>query len=65
MKLNGLKAILELQPDKFPRFILPEGDHVPDHFHLTEVGHVVKNFIVSLLKSVTQQTTPVVPSRPR
>jgi Family of unknown function (DUF6428) len=45
MKLNELKAILESQPDKFPRFILPDGDQVPAHFHLTEVGHVAKNFI--------------------
>jgi hypothetical protein len=45
MKLNELKSILESQPDKFPRFVLPDGDHVPAHFHLTEVGHVAKNFI--------------------
>jgi hypothetical protein len=45
MKLNELKALLESQPDKFPRFILPGGDLVPAHFHLTEVGHVEKNFI--------------------
>ena len=45
MKLNELKSILELHPDKFPRFILPDGDQVPAHFHLTEVGHVAKNFI--------------------
>ena len=45
MKLHELKSILESQPDKFPRFILPDGDQVPAHFHLTEVGHVAKNFI--------------------
>jgi len=45
MKLSELQSILESQPDKFPRFILPDGDHVPAHFHLTEVGHVAKNFI--------------------
>lgn len=45
MKLNQLKEILEAEPAKFPRFILPDGDHVPAHFHLTEVGHVAKNFI--------------------
>ena len=45
MKLDELKSILESQPDKFPRFILPDGDQVPAHFHLTEVGHVAKNFI--------------------
>jgi hypothetical protein len=45
MKLNQLKAVLESHPDRFPRFILPDGDLVPAHFHLTEVGHVAKNFI--------------------
>jgi hypothetical protein len=45
MKLHELKSILEARPDKFPRFILPDGDQVPAHFHLTEVGHVQKNFI--------------------
>ena len=45
MKLTELKSILESQPDKFPGFILPDGDRVPAHFHLTEVGHVAKNFI--------------------
>ncbi len=45
MKLNELRSILESQPDKFPQFILPDGDQVPVHFHLTEVGHVAKNFI--------------------
>src|SRR5450631_660446 len=45
MKLSELKSILESQPDTFPKFILPDGDRVPAHFHLTEVGHVAKNFI--------------------
>jgi hypothetical protein len=45
MKLSELKSILESQPEKFPRFILPDGDQIPAHFHLTEVGHVAKNFI--------------------
>jgi hypothetical protein len=45
MKLHELKSTLEARPDKFPRFILPDGDQVPAHFHLTEVGHVQKNFI--------------------
>ena len=45
MKLTELKSVLTSQPDKFPRFILPDGDQVPAHFHLTEVGHVSKNFI--------------------
>lgn len=45
MKLNELRSVLESHPEKFPRFVLPDGDRVPAHFHLTEVGHVAKNFI--------------------
>jgi Family of unknown function (DUF6428) len=28
-----------------PRFILPGGDQIPAHFHLTEVGYVAKKFV--------------------
>lgn len=45
MKLIELKSILATHPNLFPRFVLPDGDHVPAHYHLTEVGHVAKNFI--------------------
>jgi hypothetical protein len=45
MKLSDLRAILEKHPDTFPRFVLPEGDFIPPHAHVTEVGHVAKNFI--------------------
>lgn len=45
MKLKDLKAILALHPDALPRFILPDGDQIPAHFHITEVGHVAKRFI--------------------
>jgi hypothetical protein len=45
MKLSELKSILAIHPTLFPRFVLPDGDHVPAHYHLTEVGHVAKNFI--------------------
>jgi hypothetical protein len=27
------------------RFILPSGERIPDHFHITEVGRVEKDFI--------------------
>lgn len=27
------------------RFILPDGGRIPDHFHITEVGHVARNFV--------------------
>ena len=45
MKLHDLKATLALHPDALPRFILPDGDQIPAHFHITEVGHVAKRFI--------------------
>ncbi len=45
MKLNELKSLLHNHPTAFPRFVLPDGDHVPAHFHITEVGHVAKRFI--------------------
>jgi hypothetical protein len=45
MKLTELKAILREHPSAYPPFILPDGDHVPAHFHITEVGHVTKRFI--------------------
>jgi hypothetical protein len=45
MKLTELKSILRAQPSALPRFVLPDGDQVPAHFHITEVGHVAKRFI--------------------
>jgi hypothetical protein len=45
MKLKDLKAALARYPDAFPRFVLPDGDHIPAHFHITEVGHITKRFI--------------------
>ena len=45
MKLSELKSLLRAYPDTHPRFILPSGDQIPAHFHLTEVGHVAKKFV--------------------
>jgi Family of unknown function (DUF6428) len=45
MKLFDLRAALEKHPNSVARFVLPDGDHIPSHAHVTEVGHVVKNFI--------------------
>jgi Family of unknown function (DUF6428) len=45
MKLSHLRATLERHPETFPRFVLPDGDYIPAHAHVTEVGHVAKNFI--------------------
>jgi hypothetical protein len=45
MKVSDLRAIVEKYPGTFPRFVLPDGDFIPAHAHVTEIGHVVKNFI--------------------
>ena len=45
MKLKDLKATLALYPEALARFTLPDGDEIPAHFHITEVGHVTKRFI--------------------
>src|ERR1700722_8074746 len=45
MKLRELVAVLEESPATFLRFVLPDGNYIPAHAHVTEVGHVVKNFI--------------------
>ncbi|MEN3324633.1 DUF6428 family protein [Mariniflexile soesokkakense] len=43
MKLSEVKIVLS-QLDKIA-FQLPNGDLVPKHFHVTEVGKITKNFI--------------------
>src|SRR5712691_5890617 len=45
MKLNELTALLRAHSDSIPRFILPDGEAIPAHFHVTEVGHVAKKFV--------------------
>jgi len=45
MTLHHLKNALKANPKRFPRFVLPDGDYIPVHAHVTEVGHVVRNFI--------------------
>jgi hypothetical protein len=45
MKLNQLLTVLRNFPTASPRFVLPDGSYVPAHAHITEVGHVVKNFV--------------------
>ena len=45
MKLNELKSLLRAKPEALPRFILPGGEEIPAHFHITEVGHVAKKFV--------------------
>ncbi|PXY46594.1 DUF6428 family protein [Flavobacterium hydrophilum] len=43
MKLSEIKTILETV--ETVNFQLPNGNFVPDHFHVTEVGLITKNFI--------------------
>jgi Family of unknown function (DUF6428) len=45
MKLHELQSTLAEYPNTFPRFVLPNGDYIPAHAHVTEVGHVVRNFV--------------------
>lgn len=45
INLYQLKFILGTSPDKELKIELPNGDLVPAHFHVTEVGRVQKNFI--------------------
>ena len=43
MKLSEIKA--HLQNKESVNFILPDGKAVPEHFHVTEVGIITKDFI--------------------
>ncbi len=43
MKLSEIKTVLENQSNI--AFELPNGDLVPSHFHVTEVGKITKHFI--------------------
>ena len=45
MNVTELKNILEENPKKGLSFILPDDSRIPGHFHITEVGHVQKDFI--------------------
>ena len=43
MKINDVKEILN--KIESVKFLLPSGDAIPKHFHVTEIGIVTKNFI--------------------
>jgi hypothetical protein len=43
MKLSDFKT--KLNTVEQLHFILPNGKHVPNHFHVTEVGQITKHFI--------------------
>jgi hypothetical protein len=45
MKLSDLKMALRQHPNTSVRFVLPNGECIPAHAHVTEVGHVSKTFI--------------------
>ena len=45
MNVQDLVQILEFNCEAALRFVLPSGDFIPDHFHVTEIGRVEKNFI--------------------
>ena len=40
-----LKQTLAANPGHAVRFVLPDGGFVPEHFHITEVGHITKDFV--------------------
>jgi len=45
MNITELKDILEVNPEKGIEFVLPDKTSIPAQFHVTEVGHVKKDFI--------------------
>jgi hypothetical protein len=45
MKLSELKNILNRHPTACVHFVLPNGDSVPSHAHVTEVARIDKRFI--------------------
>jgi hypothetical protein len=45
MNLAEFSQVISAHPDKLMRFVLPTGKSIPAHYHITEVGHVKKDFI--------------------
>lgn len=45
MNVNELHEVLEANGKSAVHFRLPTGDYIPQHFHVTEVGRVAKDFI--------------------
>lgn len=45
MNISEFLSHLRAHPEKALALILPDGDFVPAHYHVTEVGHVMKRFI--------------------
>jgi len=42
---NQFVKLLEENADKTLQIMLPSGEFIPDHFHITEVGQIQKKFI--------------------
>ena len=45
MKISEFKSFLKHYADHELRFVLPDGDRVPAHAHITEAGRIDKTFI--------------------
>lgn len=45
IEVKELKALLSENPEKEVQLVLPGGEAVPQHFHVTEIGNVRKDFI--------------------
>jgi hypothetical protein len=45
MKLHAFKDYLLRHSDQPVGFVFDDGESIPSHFHVTEVGHVTKAFI--------------------
>lgn len=45
MKLSVFKAALDQNPTLHLAILLPSGNNVPAHFHITEVGRTEKRFV--------------------
>jgi Family of unknown function (DUF6428) len=45
MTVTQLVEVLEGNTESSLHIMLPSGEFIPDHFHVTEIGYVRKNFI--------------------
>lgn len=45
MNVEQFLALLEAHSNQALRIVLPDGTSIPAHFHITEIGHVSKNFM--------------------
>ena len=45
MNVEQFLGLLEADPNQALCFVLPNGEAIAPHFHITEVGHVTKNFM--------------------